>query len=84
MSRQNYTVLIGYPTGGGHYATKGQTLDLLDVQARALRTAGRIELTSVIDAAAAAAKAATVAPEASAIEAPAKTTKAAKAATKDA
>lgn len=52
MSRKNYTVLIPYPKGGGHYAKSGERLDLLDVQASALRTAGRIELTSVLEAAA--------------------------------
>lgn len=54
MSRKNYTCLIPFPKGGGHYAAKGETLDLLDVQAHALRTAGRIELTDVLVAAAAA------------------------------
>jgi len=72
MSRLNYTVLIGFPKAGGHYAVKGEKLDLLDVEARALRQAGRIKLTSEIEAeAAAAATAAT-------------TTKAAKVAAKDA
>ncbi len=47
--RKNYTVLIPYPSGGGHWTRKGQALDLLDVEAHALRTAGRIELTSVLE-----------------------------------
>ena len=54
MSRKNYTCLIPFPKGGGHYAAKGETFDFLDVQASALRTAGRIELTDVLVAAAAA------------------------------
>lgn len=53
--RKNYTVLVPYPTGGGHYAVKGSTLDLLDVQAHALVTAGRLKETALIDAEAAAA-----------------------------
>ncbi|SDU83896.1 hypothetical protein [Pseudomonas mucidolens] len=50
-NRQTYTVLIPFPTGGGHWSTVGQELDLLDVEASALRTAGRLQLTSVLDAA---------------------------------
>jgi hypothetical protein len=57
MARKNYTVLIGYPKGGGHYTSAGDTVDLLDVQARALRQAGRIRLTADIEAEAAAAAA---------------------------
>ncbi|QDH63692.1 MULTISPECIES: hypothetical protein [Pseudomonas] len=48
--RQTYTVLIPFPTGGGHWSTVGEELDLLDVEASALRTAGRLELTSVLNA----------------------------------
>lgn len=48
--RKNYTVLIPYPTGAGHWSTAGEELDLLDVEACALRTAGRLELTSVLNA----------------------------------
>lgn len=48
-NRQAYTVLVPFPTGGGHWSTLGQELDLLDVEASALRTAGRLELTSVLD-----------------------------------
>ncbi|MBT2371990.1 MULTISPECIES: hypothetical protein [Pseudomonas] len=48
-NRQTYTVLVPFPTGGGHWSTVGQELDLLDVEASALRTAGRLELTSVLD-----------------------------------
>ncbi len=43
--RQTYTVLLPFPTGGGHWSSVGQELDLLDVEASALRTAGRLELT---------------------------------------
>lgn len=52
--RQNYTVLVPYPKGGGHWAEVGETYDLLDVQAQGLRAAGRIKLTSEIEAAQAA------------------------------
>ncbi|MFC6297684.1 hypothetical protein GNF76_00765 [Pseudomonas sp. CCM 7893] len=48
-NRQTYTVLVPFPTGGGHWSTVGQELDLLDVEASALRTAGRLELTSALD-----------------------------------
>lgn len=50
MSRKNYTVLVGYPKGGGHYARAGQVYDLLDVEAHALVQAGRIKLTAEIEA----------------------------------
>lgn len=50
-NRQTYTVLIPFPTGGGHWSAVGQELDLLDVEATALRIAGRLELTSVLAAA---------------------------------
>lgn len=53
--RKNYTVLVPYPTGGGHWAAKGSTLDLLDVQAHALVTAGRLKETALLEAEAAAA-----------------------------
>ena len=43
--RKNYTVLIPFPKGGGHWAAVGEKLDLLGVEASALLTAGRIELT---------------------------------------
>ncbi|WP_455827339.1 hypothetical protein [Pseudomonas graminis] len=49
-TRQTYTVLISFPTGAGHWSVAGQQLDLLDVEASALRTAGRLELTSVLNA----------------------------------
>lgn len=49
-NRQKYTVLIPFPTGGGHWSSVGQELDLLDVEANALRSAGRLELTSVLEA----------------------------------
>lgn len=42
--RQTYTVLLPFPTGGGHWSSTGQELDLLDVEASALRSAGRLEL----------------------------------------
>ena len=48
-NRQKYTVLIPFPTGGGHWSTAGEELQLLDVEASALRTAGRLELTSVLN-----------------------------------
>jgi hypothetical protein len=54
-NRQKYTVLIPFPTGGGHWSTVGQELDLLDVQAQQLEAVGRIKLTAQIAAEAAAA-----------------------------
>ena len=45
-----YTVLVPFPTGGGHWSSIGQELELLDVEANALRSAGRLELTSVLEA----------------------------------
>ncbi|MGF6672138.1 hypothetical protein [Pseudomonas monsensis] len=63
MARKNYTVLVGYPKGGGHYTKSGQTVDLLDVEAFALEQAGRIRLTAEIEAEAAAAAASTKAPK---------------------
>ena len=48
-TRQTYTVLIPFPTGAGHWSAVGQELDLLDVEAAALRSAGRLELTSVLN-----------------------------------
>lgn len=42
--RQTYTVLIPFPTGNGHWSSTGQQLDLLDVEASALFTAGRLAL----------------------------------------
>lgn len=42
--RQTYTVLLPFPTGGGHWSSIGQELHLLDVEASALRSAGRLEL----------------------------------------
>jgi len=42
--RQTYTVLLPFPTGGGHWSTTGQELDLLDVEASALLCAGRLAL----------------------------------------
>ena len=50
-TRQTYTVLIPFPIGNGHWSTAGEELELLDVEASALRTAGRLELTSVLAAA---------------------------------
>lgn len=51
--RQTYTVLLPFPTGGGHWSSVGQELDLLDVEASALRSAGRLALkkTEVAEAA---------------------------------
>ncbi|MBA1379820.1 hypothetical protein [Pseudomonas brassicacearum] len=42
--RQTYTVLLPFPSGGGHWSRAGQELDLLDVEASALHSAGRLEL----------------------------------------
>jgi hypothetical protein len=52
--RKTYTVLLPFPTGGGHWSSIGQELDLLDVEASALRSAGRLELknTAVAESAA--------------------------------
>ena len=50
-TRQTYTVLVPFPTHAGHWSVVGEELDLLDVEASALRTAGRLELTSVLTAA---------------------------------
>lgn len=52
-NRQKYTVIVPFPTGGGHWSTKGAELELLDVQARQLVTAGRLRLTSDLEAEAA-------------------------------
>ncbi|MGX4728728.1 hypothetical protein [Pseudomonas corrugata] len=51
--RQTYTVLVPFPIGGGHWSTIGHELDLLDVEASALRSAGRLELkrTEVVESA---------------------------------
>ena len=43
-TRKKYTVLIPYPLGGGHWAEKGQTLELLEVEAQHLESYGRIQL----------------------------------------
>lgn len=53
--RLNYTVLVPFPRAGGHWAEAGEKLDLLDVEVTGLRAAGRIQLTSEIEATAAAA-----------------------------
>ncbi|MGF6130163.1 hypothetical protein QF019_005398 [Pseudomonas frederiksbergensis] len=56
--RQTYTVLVPFPVGRGHWSTAGQELDLLDVEANALLSAGRLELkTSTLAQPAAAKKA---------------------------
>ena len=47
--RKTYTVLIPFPIGNGHWSTAGEELQLLDAEASALRTAGRLELTSVLN-----------------------------------
>lgn len=47
--RKQYTVLLPFPTGGGHWSSTGQQLELLEVEASALRSAGRLELTNVLD-----------------------------------
>lgn len=56
-TREKYTVLVPFPTGGGHWSSEGQELELLEVQAQALVTAGRLKLTSEVQAEAAAAAA---------------------------
>lgn len=66
MARKNYTVLVGYPKGGGHYTKSGQSVDLLDIEAFALVQAGRVRLTSEIEAEAAAAVVSNKAPKAAA------------------
>ena len=48
-NRQTYTVLVPFPTHAGQWSVVGEELDLLDVEATALRTAGRLELTSVLN-----------------------------------
>ena len=47
VERQTYTVLRPFPVGGGHWSSIGQELQLLDVEASALRTAGRLELKKI-------------------------------------
>ncbi|KPA92730.1 MULTISPECIES: hypothetical protein [Pseudomonas] len=47
-NRQKYTVIVPFPIGGGHWSSVGQELELLDVEASALRSAGRLELSSVL------------------------------------
>lgn len=44
--RKTYTVLVAFPKGGGHWAKKGEKLDLMDVEAQQLLRAGRIKLTA--------------------------------------
>lgn len=48
--RKNYTVIVPYPKGGGHWTRKGDKIDLLDVEALALSQAGRIKLTAELEA----------------------------------
>lgn len=57
--RKNYTVLVAFPKGGGHWANKGEKLDLMDVEAQQLLRAGRIKLTATETEAEASAAAAT-------------------------
>lgn len=59
LPRKSYTVLKGFPIGGGHWSRAGQVLDLLDVEAHGLESAGRIKLTAQVEAEAAAAAAVT-------------------------
>ncbi|WP_248749945.1 hypothetical protein [Pseudomonas sp. MWU15-20650] len=49
QNRQTYTVLIPFPIGNGHWSTAGEELELLDVEASALRTVGRLEVTRVLN-----------------------------------
>ncbi len=44
--RQTYTVLVPFPIGRGHWSIAGQELDLIEVEANALLSAGRLELKS--------------------------------------
>lgn len=60
--KQKYTVVVPFPMGGGHWSTEGAELELLDVQAHALVTAGRLRLTSEVKAEAEAVEAAAAAP----------------------
>jgi len=48
--RKNYTVIVPYPKGGGHWTRKGDKVDLLEVEALALSQAGRIKLTAELEA----------------------------------
>ena len=43
-ARQKYTVVVPFPKGNGHWSAEGEELELLDVQAHALVTAGRLRL----------------------------------------
>lgn len=67
-NRKKYTVLVPFPKANGHWATKGETLDLLAVEAQALRQAGRIKLTAEIEAEAQAVAAPTTTKKATAKE----------------
>lgn len=49
-NRRSYTVIVPYPKGGGHWTRKGDKVDLLEVEALALRQAGRIKLTAELEA----------------------------------
>lgn len=49
-NRKNYTVLVGYPKGGGHWTQAGEKVDLMAVEAAALVQAGRIKLTAELEA----------------------------------
>ena len=40
--RQTYTVLLPFPTGGGHWSSIGQELQLLDVEGRPTRCAALV------------------------------------------
>ncbi|HFH4653088.1 hypothetical protein [Pseudomonas aeruginosa] len=48
-NRKNYTVLVGYPKGGGHWTQAGEKVDLMAVEAAALVQAGRIKLTAELE-----------------------------------
>jgi hypothetical protein len=50
VNRKNYTVLVPYPKGGGHWTSRGDKVDLLEVEALALSQAGRIKPTAEMEA----------------------------------
>lgn len=49
-TRQKYTVLVPFPTSDGHWSTIDQEIELLDVEAAAWLTAGRLKLNRDIQA----------------------------------
>ncbi len=67
-NRKKYTVLVAFPKANGHWAAKGEELELLAVEAQALRQAGRIKPTAEIEAEAQAAATETTTKKATAKE----------------